>query len=208
MRSPVLNNSFLGPGYPAGFLTGAPNYWVPYRRWDFPRFLYHSALDEVLIYPQIPTRTVSFGLHVLPRVDFISEKTLTGHVFQQWDRVGEDVEIKEVYEGDLSQQLSFFHTLYRFWAELLGPDDYCAWRPFDLTDRMYAVVITSITLDAEELTPLIVGRTSPDKWMQAKLEVTLKLLPRPIPAATLFASGAFGATTATGTATATGTGVT
>lgn len=185
-----LNRPGINIGRHIEFLGAAPNYRVRYNAWNlYPRLLYHSGLDEVLYYPQVPTRTLGFSLDLLPRVDVVQAKTLTSNLTQQFQAVHADVVVVETFEGALSQQKSFFHSLYVFWRTVLGVDDYMLWRPLDRTDKIYRVRMINLLLGGEEMDSNFVGIFLPDKWLTAPIEVHLKVMSAPPPAVNMFAHG-------------------
>ena len=170
-------------------LRDFPTYNTASRRFHYPRLLYHSALDDTILYPQIPTETLGFGLDILSRPDWAEAKTLGSNIKQQWEAIAEDVIIKEIFSGDLSQQESFFYQVYKHWRTLLGIGDYGLWRPFDLTDKVYRVRVVNMLLDGEEFKMDKVGVAQPDKWMRSTMEIWLALMPSLSPNATVFATG-------------------
>lgn len=185
----ALNHSSFNRGRYSGFCAGGPNYCQRFSHYRYPRLLYHSGLDKLVIYPQVPDRTLNFSLDMLPRVDYAGTKTLTANLTQQWARVYHDVTIKEIFEGDLSQRWSFMHNIYAMYSTLLGVGDFLVWRPLDLTDKIYRVTIISMLLDGEEFNPTYVGRNQPDKWMTSALEIHMKITPAFAPSASIYVSG-------------------
>jgi len=186
----LLNHVSSNIGRHSGWLNGAPNYAQRYKKWGlYPRILYHSGLKQRILYPCPPTRTLGFSLDLLSRVDFAEAKTLTSNITQQWNAVDEDVTIKEIFEGQLSQQMSFFNAMYTFWRTLPGVDEYLLWRPYDLTDKVYRVRIVNMLLGGEEMDAKYVGIFAGDKWLTSPIEIHLKLAPTTPPAAVIFQAG-------------------
>ena len=177
--------SFFYPTY----LEGFPTYNTASRRWEYSRLLYHSGLDEVILYPQVPTETVSFGLDLLSVPEWAESKTLGSSIKQQWERVDDDVTVKEIFSGDLTVLESFFYDVYRHWVTLMGVNDYGLWRPLDRTDKVYRVRVINILLDGQELKLDKVGVAQPDKWLRSTVEIWLALMPSLSPSATVFATG-------------------
>lgn len=184
-----LGRTSSNVGRYSGLCAGGPNYHKRFERFRIPRLLYHSGLDEVISYPQIPTRTLNFAYDLLPQSEFAHQKTLTSNLTQQWQAVHNDVVVKETFEGALSTHWNFFLKLYKFWTTLLGPGEYMLWRPLDLTDKVYRMQIVKITVGGEDFNPTYVGRSMYEKWMTAAVEVHLKLIPAFPPNAIIFASG-------------------
>ena len=205
----LIGHSSLNVGRYSGLFAGGPNYVVRYRRWETPRLLYHSGLDELIEYPQVPSETTNFALDMLSRADVVHEKTLTNNMTQQWDVVHADTIIKEIFSGDLSQKWAFMHKVYRFWTTLMNPGDFCLWRPLERTDKVYRVRVVNMLINGEEFKPDYTGISMTEKWLRATLEIHLKLMPAFPPSATIFASGGL-ASSATGSSTTwssgTGTG--
>lgn len=186
----LLNHTTSNLGRYSGLLNGAPNFSFRHRRWvGTPRLLYHSGLGERIQYPCIPTRTMGFSLDLLSRVDFAEAKTLTSNVTQQWQAVAEDVVIKEIFEGPLSQQQSFFWAVYQFYRRLINVDEYMLWRPLDLTDKVYRVRILNMLLNGEDMDANAVGIFATDKWLTGPIEIHLKLAPTVPPSAVIYQAG-------------------
>lgn len=184
----LLGHVSSNVGRYSGFLTGAPNYVKRFKRFRIPRLLYHSGLDEVIQYPQVPSRTLNFTYDILPKAEFAHQPTLTSNATQQWQAVANDVIVKEIYEGGLSQNWEFLHAMYRFWTTLLDPGEYMLWRPFDLTDKVFRMRIVKITVGGDELDPTYVGSSMYTKWMTQTVEVSLKLIPTFPPNVVVFGS--------------------
>jgi hypothetical protein len=160
------------------------------NRWK--RLLYHSGLDEVISYAYLPNKTINFAYDILPRVDFAAAKTINSHIIQQWDAVAADVVVKEVWEGNITQQWSQFLALYHFWRNLPGPGDYLLWRPLDLTDKMYRVRIINMQMGGEEFNPTYIGkdaRNSHERWAGETVTLSLQIMPAFPPSATIYAAG-------------------
>lgn len=185
----MLGRQLYNMGVHSYYLAGFPSYNTACRRDEYPRYLYHSGLDEVIYYPQVPTKTLSFGLDLLSRPDWVEAKTLTSNLRQQWGRVAEDVLVKEVFSGDLSQQQSFFYSVYRHWVTILGVNEYGLWRPMDRTDLVYRVRVIEMLLDGQEFNPTGVGISQPDKWMTSTMEIWLALMPSLSPSVAIFGTG-------------------
>lgn len=185
----ILGQTCLNVGRYCGDMAGAPNYVSRYRRFRIPRLLYHSGLDELIQYPCTPDKTINFSLDLLAKVDFAEQKTLTSNITQQWDAVANDAIIEERFEGDLSQEQSFFHSMYYFWRTLLDTQEYLIWRPLDLTDKLYRVQILKLELGGKDFDPTFVGNSQPDKWMTTTFGIFLKLIPTFPPSAAVFANG-------------------
>lgn len=183
----ILGKTNLGIGRYAPDMGGAPNYVQRFKRTRIPRLLYHSGLNQTILYPFRPTKTLNFSFDILPRVDFAQTKTLQSNLTQQWSAVDNDVIIKEVYEGDLTHVWSFLHAMYTFWRTTLDTTGFMMWRPLDLTDKSYRVQILNITLGGDEFNPEPVGVQMPDKWLKTELQIHLKLLPTFPPSAAVFA---------------------
>lgn len=190
----ILNHVSSNVGRYSGKLNGAPNYRLRYQSWGaVPRFLYHSGLDDRILYPQIPTRTLGFDLDMLPPVDKAEVKTLDSNLTQQWQAVYADVVVKEIFEGQLTQQKSFFQRMYRFWRTTLGVNQFMMWRPLDLTDKIYRVRIVQMLLDGENFDANYAGVQMPDKWLTKPIEIHFKLIAVVPPSVTIFAAGNLGA---------------
>jgi len=185
----VMGHSSFNRGRYAGYLSGGPNYCQRFKRYRYPRLVYHSGLDKLVVYPQVPTRTLNFSFDLLPRVDYVESKTLTANLTQRWSPVYHDVIVKEYFEGDLSQRWSFMHDLYEMYTTIQDAGGYMLWRPLDLTDKIYRVTIVNMLLDGEEFNPTYVGINQPDKWMTSALEVWYKITPAFAPSCSIFASG-------------------
>jgi len=192
LSTTLLNKTTSGIGKRSGKLVAGPNYATRRIKWQIggtPRLLYHSGLDEVIKYPQVPTKTEGFHYDILPRRDWTQAKTLTSNITQQWAHVVEDVVIKEFYEGSITQQESFFMALYRFWTTVLNIDEYIIWRPLDETDKLYRVRIVDVRVAGETMNPNYTSILLPDKWLKSPIEVHMKLDAAFPPSAVIYASG-------------------
>lgn len=182
----------LHPGLITPFCASGPCYQNKQRRaGGAPRMLYHSGLDRAIQYPYLPNRTHGFAYDIVPLVDHATQKTLSSNILQQWDAVATDVVIKEIYEGDIAAQWSFFHQLYEFWRTLLDPEDYLIWRPLDLTDKWYRVQIVQMKVGGDDNFNMTYFSAPPthERWVPETVEVHLKLLPSFPPAVAVYASG-------------------
>lgn len=192
MARTLLRRSSINVGRRSGILDAAPNYTRRENRMTHSRLLYHSGLDDLIVYPQVPTKTLNFSLDLMPRVEWVESKTLTSNLTQQWEAVYDDVIIKEIFEGGITQQQSFLLPVYRHWVTLFGSYEYGLWRPLDLTDKVYRVKIVNLLVGGEEFNPTYVGRSMPDKWLTETIEIWLKLMPAFAPSAVVYASGGLG----------------
>jgi len=177
------------------------------------RLLYHSGLanpsQRLVVYPYLPEETDFFMSDVHAGRDIAQMKTQRSNFVHKFDRVLDDTVIIESFrpEGGLAAEWEFILDIERMW--LNDPDwdngEYLIWRPFDRTQKAYAVDIIKITVGGDVWKPEYkrglqalarVGdkdtrrqQMAHSHWAVNQFEIHLKVRVEDPPQASLFAVG-------------------
>ena len=167
---------------------GFAAYWFPWERCDQTRLLFHSGLPLIsqrqLDYPDLPDLTHNFTDEWIFNRSVQISKTQESSVATVHKGFPDDAIVKEIWNpgGGLSHTWTFFHRLFLMFHET--PDreanEFILWRPLDRTFKAYEVEIVGLNIGGspEEYESQFAGRirTSPENFMTAAVELSLKLV--------------------------------
>ncbi len=160
MSRPIANSGFYGLRG-VGHLWLEPNYNV-YEFQHQTRTVYHSGLDSLIEYRQVPRETTNLGWSAMVHRDIAEQKTLAGNRATLWPSVAEDIVFTERFTpADVGATFwSFLLALYDVYQR--GVDwvggERLTWAPKDRTPIIFPVDLIDLQVDGENFTMTWDGR--------------------------------------------------